>query len=415
MKKQILFALLLLAGGAVDTHAQTPPNPPPSSYYPPAAVTPASLSVTSSSARVVLPALPSAYPAITIVNNGPSEIFCRAGDATVTATTSAYTVAVPSGGYRGMWNSTATYVACVTSSSTATARITQSNGAAQLGFNSVPASLPPSGAAGGDLSGTYPNPSVASYNGGTAFGTAAAANTGTSGATVPLLNGTNTYSGVNTFTAAPVINLNTASVPTPVTGVGLLVSPADGVTGRVQANGYGAIAAFTGARYAGTAASPTAVQANDQIGGFNGYAYDGTTLDGPVASFRTYATDTITSAHWGSKACIATSATNTVTLADKFCVDQAGNGTLTGQLLGATGTAALPALSSSADPNTGFTSMPTTRFAFRSTAPKNFKSVRLDNSRRSRRPGSPWSRPLQPRPLQRSLRISLTPPPAWAA
>lgn len=58
----------------------------------------------------------------------------------------------------------------------------------------------PTGPAGGDLANSYPNPEVLTYHNGSTFGTAASANTGTSGTTLGFLSGTNTYSGTQTFT-----------------------------------------------------------------------------------------------------------------------------------------------------------------------------------------------------------------------
>jgi hypothetical protein len=129
-----------------------------------------------------------------------------------------------------------------------------------VGF-AAPASLfPPSGGAGGDLGGTYPSPTVVGVshvtsgvlpaaNGGagtitgalkgngsgtvsqaacadlsngatgcsTTVGTAATVNTGTSGATIPLLNGTNTWSGVQTFTNSDIALLGSSTGSTTFT------------------------------------------------------------------------------------------------------------------------------------------------------------------------------------------------------
>jgi len=53
--------------------------------------------------------------------------------------------------------------------------------------------------------------------GGVAFGSAATANTGTSGAAVPLLNGNNSYSGVSTYSGALVLPLRVVAAAGAVT------------------------------------------------------------------------------------------------------------------------------------------------------------------------------------------------------
>ncbi len=85
---------------------------------------------------------------------------------------------------------------------------------------------------------------VNSYNGGTAFGSAAAANTGTSGATLCLLNASCTFSGSNAYGTPASINLTNAvscTISACVSGLGANVATALG-----QAlNGTGAISATT--------------------------------------------------------------------------------------------------------------------------------------------------------------------------
>lgn len=150
------------------------------------------------------------------------------------------------------------------------------------------------------------------------LGTAAVQNTGTSGANVPLLNGANTWS------AAQVINLNSGSLPSAISGTVLLVGAANSTTGRIQISSFGAISAFTGAVYGGTAASPTQVTSGTQLTGINAYAYTGSALVGPIASFRTYAAENIGAAAWGTKACIATTPSTTAVLTDGLCQQNSG-------------------------------------------------------------------------------------------
>jgi len=69
----------------------------------------------------------------------------------------------------------------------------------------------PTGTAGGDLSGLYPNPTVNTFSGGTPFGAAAGINTGTSGATLCLLNAACTFSGANAYGTPASITLTNAT------------------------------------------------------------------------------------------------------------------------------------------------------------------------------------------------------------
>lgn len=74
----------------------------------------------------------------------------------------------------------------------------------------------------GDCTFTAPN-ITCTKSGGTAFGTAAFQNTGTSGATIPFLNGNNTYSGTSNFTGTFEISGTTETFP----ASGLLVGTTD--------------------------------------------------------------------------------------------------------------------------------------------------------------------------------------------
>lgn len=148
---------------------------------------------------------------------------------------------------------------------------------------------------------------------------------------------------LGTITQQAAVNLNTGSCPASIAGAWLNGCAADGVTARVQNNSFGAIAAFTSMRADGTAASPTGLVANDQIGGYNSYGRDSTgATDGPAASVRCYATETWSATANGTKCAIATTANTTATLSDKLVID--GNGHLTMEGVtstGATGTGAI--------------------------------------------------------------------------
>jgi fibronectin-binding autotransporter adhesin len=87
------------------------------------------------------------------------------------------------------------------------------------------------------------------------------------------------------------IDYNTAALPTALTGTVMQAANADATPTRFEADAFGSQAFFTGAVYGGTNASPTAVTAGTQGGGYNTWFYNGTSMVGPLASFRTFANE----------------------------------------------------------------------------------------------------------------------------
>ena len=79
----------------------------------------------------------------------------------------------------------------------------------------------------------------------------------------------------NIFTAAQTINLNTATLPAPISGTLLQLGNANGTATKIELDSFAVNDTISMRRADGTAASPTAVQANDTIANYTGLGYDG--------------------------------------------------------------------------------------------------------------------------------------------
>lgn len=110
--------------------------------------------------------------------------------------------------------------------------------------------------------------------------------TGTSGATIPR-NDT-----ANVFSAAQAVNMSGGSPAAAQTGTGIRLSGAAATAARVQVDAYGAQAFFTSIAYGGTVGTPTALTSGTQIGGYNSYGYNGSSVVGPTGTYRCFAAET---------------------------------------------------------------------------------------------------------------------------
>jgi hypothetical protein len=131
------------------------------------------------------------------------------------------------------------------------------------------------------------------------------------------------------------ITANSAALPAPQTGTILQIGNANGTSTRYEADAFAATAFFSAVRADGTAASPTTLQANDQIGGVNGWGYDGTAIVGPQVSFRTFAAQNwVHSSALGTYADIVTTPNGSTTAAEVMRFENDGGVTLPSTVTG---------------------------------------------------------------------------------
>lgn len=135
------------------------------------------------------------------------------------------------------------------------------------------------------------------------------------GSTVSFTNitsGNNTSAAMEVRTGATLgINYSGGTVPTLPANTSLFAvsSNARMASGSVANPGF-----FTSVRWDGTIGSLTAVQSGDQLGGYNSYAYNGTSLNGPTGSVRCFATENQGTTAAGTRCEIATTPNTTTTL-----------------------------------------------------------------------------------------------------
>lgn len=129
----------------------------------------------------------------------------------------------------------------------------------------------------------------------------------------------------NTWTAAQAINLNAAALPSAIAGVALQVGAANSAVAGIQIDAFGASTSLYFRRADGTAASPTAVQANESLGAFSFRGY-GTTAYATIASvaFLGFAAQNFTDTAWGGFATIETIPNGSTTRSVRVRVENDG-------------------------------------------------------------------------------------------
>jgi hypothetical protein len=107
-----------------------------------------------------------------------------------------------------------------------------------------------------------------------------------------------------------------------------------GSTSRFTSGAIAGSAFFTAVRWDGTVGTPTAVQAGDQIGGFNSFAFNGTALNGPNGTFRCFANENQGTSNGGTYCEVGTTTNGTTTEVGRIRFEADGGVTLPNTVTG---------------------------------------------------------------------------------
>ncbi len=155
------------------------------------------------------------------------------------------------------------------------------------------------------------------------------------GVTVDLINGACPTCAVtnatNTFTAAQIINLNTAPSDVAQTGTMLQLSQADTVNGNIEIDTYAGRAALVSLRSNGSLISPTTLIADNEIVAIAARGYDGTSRSSiSAAAIRMFSAGTWSNTSHPSYIDLQTTASGSTTALTRMRIENDGSVTLNG-------------------------------------------------------------------------------------
>lgn len=146
--------------------------------------------------------------------------------------------------------------------------------------------------------------------------------TGTSGHTIPFLDGVNIWSALNT------ISLNAAALPSLFADTVLKLGNADAIATRLTMLAFGSSTVIAGVRANGTAAAPTTLGNGEVIFALGAYGHDGTTAGQAGGTLIAYATQAWTNTAHGGGWIFQTVANGTTTLVSSVGIKNDGGLTL---------------------------------------------------------------------------------------